>query len=155
MSCVYAIFHVSICLPIRFLVGKAHKLADQDWSCRSPNRLLVIVDNKLKEIVESPDSFLDHDFMMNIYEDLREEMTPFDEYLSYMFEQKQSPTLDKEDKLIPLDHLVAEQFFPQKEENKETDALAKEMGQQAAKCWMKEFRDPKKETSDNFEGDRS
>ena len=30
MSHVYAIFHVAICLPMRFLVGKAHKLADQD-----------------------------------------------------------------------------------------------------------------------------
>ena len=45
--------------------------------------------------------------------------------------------------------------FSQKEENKETDALVKEIGQQAAKSWMKEFRDPKKATSDNFEGDRS
>ena len=88
MSRVYTIFHVAICLPMRFLVDKAHKLADQDWSCRSHNRLLVIVDNKLKEIVESPDNFLDHDFMMNIFEDLRQEMTPFDKYLSYMFEKK-------------------------------------------------------------------
>ena len=85
MSRVYAIFHVAICLPMRFLIGKAHKAGDQDWSCRSANRLLVIVDNKLKEIVESPDNFLDHDSMMNIYEDSRKEMTPFDEYLSYMF----------------------------------------------------------------------
>ena len=112
MSRVYAIFHVAICLPMRFLVGKAHKLGDQDWSCRSANRLLVIVDNKLKEIVESPDNFLDHDFMMKIFEDLRKEMTPFDEYLSYM--QKQLPTMDKEDKLVPLDHLVARLFFSQK-----------------------------------------
>ena len=155
MSRVYAIFHVAICLPMWFLVGKAHKLADQDWSCRSPNRLLVIIDDKLKEIVEKPDNFLNHDFMMNIYQDLRDGMTAFDEYLAYMFEQKQSPTLDKEDKEIPLDLLVAKLFFPKKEENKETEALVKEMGQQAAKCWMKEFRDPKKATSDNFDGDRS
>ena len=92
---------------------------------------------------------------MNIYQELRDEMTAFDEYLAYMFEQKQSPTLDKADKEIPLDILVAELFFPKKEENKETEALVKEMGQQAAKCWMKEFRDKKKATSDNFDGDRS
>ena len=42
--------------------------------------------------------------------------------------KKRLPTLDKEDKEIPLDHLVAELFFPKKEENKETDALVKEMG---------------------------
>ena len=111
ISRVFAIFHVAICLPMRFLVCKAHKLGDQDWSCRSANRLLVIVDNKLNEIVESLDNFLDHDFMMKIFEDLRKEMTPCDDYLSCMFEQKQLPTIDKEDKLVPLDHLVAELFF--------------------------------------------
>ena len=88
MSRVYAIFHVAICLPMRFLVSKAHKLGDQDWSSRSVNRLLVIVDNKLTEIVELSENFLDRDFMMKMFEDLREEMTSFDEYLSYVFEQK-------------------------------------------------------------------
>ena len=49
--------------------------------------------------------------MMKIFEDLRKEMTPFDEDLSYMFKEKQSPTMDKKDKLVPLDQLVAELFF--------------------------------------------
>ena len=52
--------------------------------------------------------------MMNIFAELRNEITPFDEYLSYMFEQKQIPIMDKEDMDIPLDVLVAELFFPQR-----------------------------------------
>ena len=111
MLCVYAVFHVESFLPMWSLVGKAHKLGDQNWSCRSTNRLSIIVDNNLNEIVESPDNFLDHDFMMKIFGELRNGVTPFDEYLSYMFKYKQTPTMDKEDKLVPLDQLVVELFF--------------------------------------------
>ena len=155
MTRVYAIFHVAICLPHRFLVGKGHKLGEQDWSCRSANKLIVKLDNKLNKIVESPEKFLDHDFMMNIYAEERSQMTAFDEYMLYVFENKQSPSMDNESKFVRLDQLVAELFFSQREEIKETDALVIEMGEVAAKCWMNEFRDPKKATSFNFSGPRS
>ena len=64
MTRVYAIFHVALCVPHRFLVGKAHKLGEQDWSCRSANKLIVTIDNKLNEIVETLDKSLNHDFMI-------------------------------------------------------------------------------------------
>ena len=67
MTCVYTIFCIAICLPHRFLVDKAHKLGEQDWSCRSANKLIVTIDIKQNEIVESPDKFLDNDCMMNIF----------------------------------------------------------------------------------------
>ena len=155
MTRVYAIFHVAICLPHRFLVGKGHKLGKQDWSCRSANKLIVKLDNKLKQIVESPEKFLDHDFMMNIYEEERSQMTLFDDYWLYVFENKQSPSIDKDSKFIQLDQLVAKLFFSEEEEIKETDDLVIQMGEVAAKCWRNEFRDPKKATCDNFSGTRS
>ena len=107
---VYAIFHVAICLPRRFLVSKAHKLGDQHWSCRSANKLIVTIDNKLNEIVESPEKLLNHDFMMNIYVDKRNQMTAFDEYMSSMFENKQTPSVDNKSKFVRLDQLVAALF---------------------------------------------
>ena len=92
--------------------------------------------------MESPEKFLNHDFMMNIYADERNQMTAFDKYMSYMFENKQTSSVDNKSKFVRLDQLVAELFFSQRRENKETDALVIEMGVVAAKCWMNEFRNP-------------
>ena len=93
-----------------FLVDKAHKLDKQDWSCRSANRLILTVVNKINEIVESPDKFLNHDFIMNIFADKRNQMTAFDEYMSYMFGDKQTSSMDNESKCVRLDQLVAKHF---------------------------------------------
>ena len=49
-------------------------------------------------------------------------------------------------------HLVKELFSPTRIENIETHELVMEMGQVAAKCWMREFRNTKKATSKNFSG---
>ena len=100
--------------------------------------------------MESPEKFFDHDFMMNIYAEEKSQMPVFDEYWLYVFENKQSPSIDKKSKFIRLDQLVAKLSFSEREEIKETDALVIEMGEVAAKCWMNEFRDPKKATSCNF-----
>ena len=47
-------------------------------------------------------------------------------------------------------HLVKELFSPTRIENIETHELVMEMGQVAAKCWMREFRNTKRATSKNF-----
>ena len=72
-------------------------------SCRSAKDLKETIDNKLNEIVESPKKFLNHGFMMNIYADERNQMTAFDEYMSYMFEYKQTLSPDNESKFVRLD----------------------------------------------------
>ena len=69
--------------------------------------------------MESPEKFLDHDFIMNTYAKERNPMTAFDEYMLYMFENKQTPSIDNEFKFVRLDRLVAKLFFSQREENKE------------------------------------
>ena len=104
--------------------------------------------------MESPEKFLNPDFMMIIYADERNQMTAFDEYISYMFENKQTPSVDNQSKFVRLDQLVAE-LFSKREGNKATDALVIEMGVVVAKCLMKEFRDPHKATSEKISGPRS
>ena len=88
-------------------------------------------------------------------------ITPFDEYLTYQFEEKLNPTMDKSGSLdeefrstkkVGLKLLVEELFSPKRLENIETHELVMEMGKIAAQTFMREFRNTKKATSKNFSG---
>ena len=161
MTRVYAIFYVGICLPMRFLAGRAHQLAAHDFSCRSPNQAIDMLDAKLKAIVDDEQKFLNKSFMMSIFQEMRDKITPFDEYLTYQFEEKLNPTMDKSGSLneefrstkkVGLKLLVEELFSPKQLENIETHELVMEMGKIAAQTFMREFRNTKKATSKNFSG---
>ena len=74
-----------------------------------------------------------------------------------MFENKLNPTLPKygstkqayDDSKVPgLDLVIVELFAPQRQENIDTDELVIEMAKIAADCWISEFEDVKKATSD-------
>ena len=120
LSRVYAIFHAAICFPIGYLAGACHKLDTQDFSCSSMGQVIDILDGKLNEIVEMPSLFIDHDFMLGMFNESLERIPDFKEYLTYMFEEKVSPTIDKKEKeIITLDKLVAEVFYPERDENKQ------------------------------------
>ena len=134
VSRVYAIFHVAICFPMRYLAGKAHTLGAHDFSIRSMGKVIDTVDEKLKQIVDTPENFISYDFMKDIFKELIDKIPPFKEYLTYMFEIKQSRTINKATTELKYDLLVAELFFPTRQENKDTDNLVKEMGKVAAEC---------------------
>ena len=153
LSRVYAIFHVAICLPLRYLTGACHKLHVHDFSFKSMGEVINVLDGKLNEIVETPSLFIDHEFMSNIFNVFEERIPAFKDHLTYMFEEKVSPTVDKKEKEIKLDKLMAKLFFG---ENEDTDELVKEMGVVACKTVMKEFRNDKKATHESFgDGARS
>ena len=154
---VYAIFHVAICIPIRYLAGSSHTFAEHDWSCRSMGRVLDILYDALQEISDDGGKLINIDFMLGIFQTLRAELPPFDQYLYYMFENKLNPTLPKygstkqayDDSKVPgLDLVIVELFAPQRQENIDTDELVIEMAKIAADCWISEFEDVKKATSD-------
>ena len=98
--------------------------------------VIDILDGKLNEIVEKPFLFIDHEFMSEIFKIFEERIPKFKEHLTYMFEEKVSPTVDKKEKEIKLDKLVFKLFYG---ENEDTDELVKEMGVVACKTVMKEF----------------
>ena len=61
--------------------------------------VIDILDGKLNEIVETPSLFIDHEFMSNanIFNVFQERIPAFKEHLTYMFEEKVSPTVDKKE----------------------------------------------------------
>ena len=68
--------------------------------------------------------------------------------MKYMYEDKQTNAIDGS-KGLPNDVLNAELFYPQRDENIETNYLVEEMSMtEVAPAILKEFRDPKKALSD-------
>ena len=61
----------------RFLAGRAHELAAHDFSCRSTNQAIDMLDAKLQAIVDDEQKFLSKSFMMSIFQEMRDKITPF------------------------------------------------------------------------------
>ncbi len=158
LSRVYAIFHVAICLPMRFLAGSTHLFAEHNWSPINMGQAIDILYDALEKIQDDGSKLLNYDFMMHIFDNIRDDLPPFDKYLTYMFEEKlNSSTKEKfgttkaefdDLKVVGFDLLIQELFYPERKENKDTKDLVIEMAVVAADSWMTEFTDPLKATSD-------
>ena len=94
-------------------------------------------------------------FMSAIWKELLLEIPDFKSYMTYMFEQKQTPSIVKnqsnlpdfiDSKVIPFDMLKAELFYPSRDENKATDALCTAMPVVMAEAVLVELRDMSKAT---------
>ena len=74
-----SIVHLTICMPMRWLAGNSHELAEFDWSARSNGRAIDLLERSLEAIVADPSKILDEEFMYGIFWELMEEMAPFKE----------------------------------------------------------------------------
>ena len=59
---VYAIIHVSICLPMKFLAGKSDEF--ENWSCRKMGKAIDLLEQKLIVLSQIQHKFLDYNFMI-------------------------------------------------------------------------------------------
>eukprot|EP00986_Skeletonema_menzelii_P009655 scaffold4425_cov91-Skeletonema_menzelii.AAC.1 len=171
---VLAILHYSIAMPMRWLCAKTHELAAHNWSVRSMGRAVDLLHDALQKIKVDPKLYLDEGFMNTIFQTLRhvsymscyycyvcsllhlltwtllqQELSEFDEYLNYIFEQKTSASVLKRGKksAMKTHKLVREELFnPQRPENKETTELALKLGVMVAEVMLEEFYHPKKVT---------
>ena len=113
---VLSILHISICLPTRWLAGKTQDLSAYDFGYYDMGKALDLMETTFKSIVDDPKLILDEDFMMSIFSEISETVDPFQEYLTYMFEEKLSPTISKstsiDDKVLPWDEVRCAIFYP-------------------------------------------
>ena len=61
-------------------------------------------------VADDGELILNEDYMMNIFKPVRDTVTPFDEYLTMMFEEKRGNVMSsrlEEDKVLPYDLLRA------------------------------------------------
>ncbi len=92
---------------------------------------------------------LEQDFIMNIFSPLYEEIPPLKQYLDYHFEEKEGNVIgsNKEhDRVLAIDEAMAELFYPQKMENRQTTEFCHKLLVGVATMLLTELIDPKKST---------
>ena len=99
-----SILHISICLPLRWLVGHCGDLADYGFGVADMSEALDMMDSAFEEIVADGELMLDEDFMMGIFNPLQEKIRPFKDYMEYMFEGKLSAPIGCIDNKIRYCH---------------------------------------------------
>ena len=111
------------------------------------------VTDKLKEHLESilkqPELIHNKSFMMGFVSDFRDELPPFDDYMTHKFELETISFIActaSAIKAVPLQMLWKELFQPTDQDNKESTGLLEELAVTAAQAWIDELIDPKKPT---------
>jgi len=93
LSRLLSIFHISVCMPFRWLAGKTHELrdfgSDVGWGAMSMSRVIDTLYDKMKELYMTPSLIVDDEFMMGIFNEYVEELPPFQEYWNLTFKKKQ------------------------------------------------------------------
>ena len=148
---VCSIVHLCICLPMRWLAGNSHLLSEYGWSVRSNGRAIDLLEKALEAIEADGYIFLDEEFMFGIFWELMEELPPFKDYLTHMYESKTMAAVgsSSNDK-VPLDALWAELFNPESETNQETEEKTVELAAVAASALLEELRDESKATAEHL-----
>jgi len=85
---VLPIFHISLCLPLRWLAGNCGDLIDYDFGVADMPWALELMDEAFSKIMVNEELFLDDDFVMSIFTPILDKIKPFKNYLLYMFEEK-------------------------------------------------------------------
>ena len=88
---VLSILHISICMPLRWLAGNCGSLAEHKFGVANMATVVDIVDKAFAKVVRNGKKLLNEDFMMGMFKQLRKKLPPFDNYLTYMLEEKSSP----------------------------------------------------------------
>ena len=79
-----SIFHLSVCIPFRWLSGKTHELREYNWGPMSMGRAIDRLKDKMMELSKHPDKVESEHFMMSFFEDLQNELPPLKEYYDEM-----------------------------------------------------------------------
>ena len=144
---VHAIILLALVLPHRWLAGKTHTLAEHGWSERSMGRALDFIEAAMVKVAADSTLILSEDFMMGIFSELEQELTPFREYTKYMYNEKVMALAGSSISEHQFRKLRAELFHPVDVDNIASSELSVELGALAATEILTEIRDPKKATS--------
>jgi hypothetical protein len=132
------------------LAGKTHELKDYDWGPMLMSRVIDTLYDKMKTISERMNLIEDDSFMMNIFEEYLEELQPFKEYWSLMFEKKRMSVVvwSSKDgsKVVHMERLRAELFSPTRPTNVKTKEFVVGLANTAAKAICDKLVDESKAT---------
>ena len=146
---VASILHLAVVIPMRWLAGNTHKLVEYGWGERSMGRAIALLHDAFVEIQGDGSLLLEEEFVMHIFASLYDELPPFKEYLDYHFEEKEGNVIGsrkEEARVLVIDEAMAELFWPQRIENRQTTEFCWELAVGVATTLLTELTDPKKST---------
>ena len=140
------IVYLSCMLPLRWLAGKTHTLAQYGWGARSMSRALNVFLAKLDQIHLNPLQFLSEMFMMNLFQEIMDDLPPFQEYWTHLFEKRRMNAVSRKSgaRLMGLARAREELFFPTKKTNRECEPRLRILIPVFTACVRGEMRDKKK-----------
>ena len=143
-----SILHLSICMPFRYLAGKSHEFKQYGWEAADMGRVLDTFYEKLQRVRDNPRLILDKLFMMDIFQEYREELPPFNEYWETLFKKKQMRVISRKDgrKVVHYARQVKNLFSPHREADTSMTDQVHELGLIAARTIIIELLDQNKST---------
>ena len=82
-------------MPMRWLAGNTHKLQTSDWSIRLMGKVIDLLEEAMITISNDGSRMLSNEFMMSIFQSLKDNLPEFAEFMDFMFEHKETPTIIK------------------------------------------------------------
>ena len=147
VSRLWSILHFAIVMPLRWLAGKTHTLAEYKWGPISMGRVYDQLKIDLKSIVDQPELVHDEDFMMGMMQPWQDELPPFAEYIHHQFECKQTRLVaDSNSIAVPYKLLKDEVFSPKDQDNKDSTTMLEKLAPLMAQAWIDELMDTSKAT---------
>ena len=119
------------------------------------NSVVDKLEHTMEQVSADGNLLLGEGFIMNIFSPFDTTVKPLEHYLDYVFEewtgQPNGGSRREEDKVILMDQLRAEVFYPTRSYIRETDELACQLAKELASVVLQELRDPHKVTSGYLE----
>ncbi|KAL7537517.1 hypothetical protein ACHAXR_007880 [Thalassiosira sp. AJA248-18] len=140
----WAILHISIVMPMRYLAANTHKWASLNWGPISLGRVLDSLKEDLESIMDQPELVHDEAFMMGMMSPWAELIPDFKLYLEHQFEgAKQRKVAESDSWAVPLKEVRRELFHPRDQDNKDSTEMLEILAKIACQAWIDELLDPK------------
>ncbi len=145
-----AILHVSVTIPHCWLSGKCSDPSEHNFGLYDMGLTVDLLKDAFSEIEDDGELILNEELMMNFFRPILDKISPFQECLQHIFEEKRSFALwscKDDDQWLPFDELIAELFYPSVDYIRQSNEIACELAGVVAATFLTEFRDTNKATS--------
>ena len=140
--------HISVVMPLRWLAGNTHELANFEWGPMSMGRAIDTLHQKMSELSISSELIIDRNFMMDMFLEYRNELPPMEEYWEFMFKKKQMSIVARRSgtKVVQYARICDQLFDPTRTTHKATTKRMIVLAKIAADAIITELEDKKKAT---------
>ena len=139
---VLSILHVSICMPMRWLAGNCGNLSEFEFGVSDMPESLDLMDAAFEEISKDGNLLLDQEFMLTIFQPLLNKITPFQEYMDFMFKGKKVNLVGSqavEDCVFPFELLSVELWDPTRKDIIQSNPITTVLATEASEEFQTQF----------------